>query len=179
MFSDTQPSLKSNTTVLQSGAIHTIFNGSDPEHLKNENIPTKVPLATSNIQPESEPKGSVKANNTVSQNTARNRRRRNRKKRKLEQIQKPVGGEDDVLVAVSKIFKNPTDSEGCLETNQTNEAEASISNDNSNAQENLSRVEIEDTGDDFGMDFTVDFDSYPELSGTPRIGDVLIYKVIN
>ena len=177
VFSDIQPSLKGNTMISQSGAIHTVFNDSDTEHM-NKNNPTKTALTTSNIQPELESKRSVEVN-TVSQNTGRNRRRRNRKKaRKLEQMQKTVGGEDDVLVAVSKIFKNPTDSECCLETNKTNEVEASVNNDNPNGQESQSNVDIQDTGDDFGVDFTADFDSYPDLNGLPRVGDVLVYKVI-
>ena len=173
---DIHPSLKCNTTFLQSGATHTLFNDSDTEsdteHANHIPAPT-----TSNVQPESEPKKSVEVN-SVPQNTRRNRKRRNRRKaRKLEQIQKPVGGEDDVLVAVSKVFENPTDSEheSCIETNKTGEGETSINTD----KENQLSVEVEDTGDDFGVDFAADFDSYPELSGVPRVGDVLVYKVIN
>lgn len=183
--SDIQPSLNGNTTVLQSGAIHTVFNDSDIEHQNNENVATNVSHTTSNIPPEilpeCEAERSIEANNTVSRNTAKNRRRRNRKKaRKFEQMQKSVGGEDDVLVAVSKIFQNPIDREDCLEINKPNEAEALINNDICNVQENQSyNVKIENTDDDFGVDFTADFDTYPELNGTPRVGDVLVYKVIN
>lgn len=179
LYADIQPNLKSNTKVLQSGATHTVFNDSESELLNNTNISTTVALNTSNILPESEPKNGAEVY-AVSQNATqcrRNRRRRNRRKsRKL----RPVGGEDDVLVAVSKIFKNPTDSEGSLETNKAGEVEASLSkNGNSNGQESQSNIEAQDAGDDFGVDFTVDFDSYPELNGAPRIGDVLAYKVIN
>ena len=181
VFSDIQPSLNGSTTVLQSGATHTIFNDSDAEHQNNENVATNIPLTSnipSEIPPECEPERSIEGNNTVSRNTAKNRRRRNRKKaRKFEQMQKSVGGEDDVLVAVSKIFQNPTDRE--VEINKPNDTEALINNDSSNVQENQSNVEIENTGDDFGVDFTIDFDTYPELNGTPRVGDVLVYKVIN
>ena len=173
-FLDIKSSLQCNTTVLQSGAVHTVFNDSDIECLNDENVTTKVALSTSSIH---ESKKSVEA---VSQNTGRNRRRRNRKKaKKFEQMQKSVGGNDDVLVAVSKIFKNPTDSEDCLETKHANNAELSVNNDNLNGQAVLPIVDSKDTGDDFGVDFTVDFDTYPELSGAPRVGDLLVYKVIN
>ena len=84
-----------------------------------------------------------------------------------------------MLIAVSKIFKNPTDSEDCLETKHTNNVGLSVNNDNLNGQEVLPIVDNENTGDDFGVDFTADFDSYPELSGAPRVGDLLVYKVIS
>ena len=184
LFTEILPNLNGNTTVLQSGASHTVFDDSDAEHQNNENITSTNVSLTYNfppeIPPECEPERSIEVNNTVSRNTAKNRRRRNRKKaRKFEQMQKSVGGEDDVLVAVSKIFQNPTDGEGCLEINKPNEAEVLINNDSCNVQENQSKVENENTGDDFGVDFTADFDTYPELNGTPRVGDVLVYKVIN
>ena len=182
MFSDVQPnlSLKSDTKVLQSGATHIVFNDSDTELMNNVNTSTTTVLATSNITPQLESKKNADVN-ALSQSARRNRRRRNRKKaRKLQLGQQPVGGENDVLVAVSKIFKNSTDNEGCLENKTISEMEASLlSNDSySNGQENQTNVEIEDT-DDFGVDFTVDFDSCPELSGTPRLGDILAYKVTN
>lgn len=180
-ISDIQPNLKGNTKVLQSGATHTIFSDSDTELQNNVNTSTATALDTSNIlPPESESKKSAGPDATP-QNARKNRRRRNRKKaRKLMQIQQPVGGEDDVLVAVSKIFKNSTDSEACMETNKTSEIEASLfNNDNNSAGQEKQSDEIEDTGDDFGVDFTADFDSFPELHGAPRVGDVLVYKVIN
>lgn len=179
MLSDKQPDLKSNTKLLQSGATHTVFNDSDNEILNNGDTPRPVPqsITTINIVPEPEFKKNTEVIN-ASQNARRNRRQRYRKARKRKQMQQPVGGEGDVLVAVSKIFKNPTDNEVCLETNRASEADISLVDDlNSNNKENQSDVKIEDTGDDFGMDFTVDFDSYPELSGMPRVGDVLLYKV--
>lgn len=172
-----QPSLKSNTKLLQNGAMHTVFNDSDTEVVNNTNALTTAINATSNILPELKSKKSV-GDNVGSQNARKNRRRRNRRKaRNFKQTQQPVGGEDDVLVAVSQIFKNAMDSE---ETNKTSDKEVSLCNNdtNPNSQENQPNVSTGDTGDDFGVDFTADFDAYPELSGTPRVGDVLAYKVI-
>ena len=119
-FLDIQPSLKSNTQILQSGAKHTVFNDSDTEVLNNTNTSTTAINPVSNILPVVNSKKNVVEDKVESKNTRRNRRRRNRKKaRNFKQAQQPVGGEDDVLVAVSKIFKNDTDSEGCLEANKT------------------------------------------------------------
>ena len=161
--------------------MHTVFNDSDTELVNNTNASTTAVNSTVNILPELKSKNGVQ-DKVGSQNARKNRRRRNRKKaRNFKQAQQqPVGGEDDVLVAVSRIFKNATDSEGCLETNKTSDKEASLCNNdtNLNSQENQPNVSTEDTGDDFGVDFTADFDAYPELSGTPRVGDVLAYKVI-
>lgn len=180
-FLDIQPSLKSNTQILQSGAKHTVFNDSDTEVLNNTNTSTTAINPVSNILPVVNSKKNVVEDKVESKNTRRNRRRRNRKKaRNFKQAQQPVGGEDDVLVAVSKIFKNDTDSEGCLEANKTIDNEKSLCNNDTNpeSQENQPNVNTEDTGDDFGVDFAADFDAYPELSGTPRVGDLLAYKVI-
>lgn len=172
MLSDIQPNLKSDTKVLQSGATHTVFNDSDTELLNNGDTSITKALIATNILPEPEAEKSI-GMNTISHNARRNRRRRNRKTRKLKQTQQSVGGEDDVMVAVSKIYENPIDDEVSLKVNKNSEVEASlIDNINSNIQGNQSNI-----GDDFGVDFTVDFDSYPELSGIPRVGDVLVYKV--
>ena len=172
MLSGTQPNLKSDTKVLQSGATHTVFNDSDTELLNNRDTPITKALITSDLLPEPEAEKNI-GMNTVSHNARRNRRRRNRKARKLKQTPQSVGGEDDVMVAVSKIYENPMDDGVCLEANKTSEVKVSlINNVNSDVQENQSNI-----GDDFGVDFTFDFDSYPELSGIPRVGDVLAYKV--
>jgi len=160
MLSDIQANLKNDTEALQSGATHTVFNDSDTELNDGDTTTTKA-FIISKILPEP----AAEKMSTVSHNARRNRRRRNRKARKLKQIQQPVGGEGDVMVAVSKIYENPIHDEVCLESNKISDI---------NVQKN---VKVEDTEDDFGIDFTADFDSYPELSGIPRVGDVLVYKV--
>jgi len=171
---------------LQTGAIHTVFKDSDSElpsinnTLSTNNTPAELPKIV--------PMNDLSNNLMVGKKSraARRRRRKNKNKNPQKQNQQSVGGEDDTLVAISKIFENPI----AEEVTKSKDEPVNVNSD-AEEKETTSKDEIEvppndkscieeneeTINDDFGVDFKADFDSYPKLSGMPRIGDILAYKV--
>ena len=183
-FTDVEPVLVSNTKVLQTGATHTVFKDSDNELLSTNNTPVEPPKTVPMFDPNSNVIVGKKSR------TARRRRRKNKNKNAQKQQQHSIGGEDDTLVAISKIFENPAAEEVTMSKDEPVNAKSYPEEKETRSKDeieippnNKSCVDESDVreetviNDDFGVDFKVNFDSYPELSGMPRIGDVLVYKV--
>ncbi|XP_065916742.1 coilin-like [Dysidea avara] len=180
---DVEPVLVSNTKVLQTGATHTVFKDSDNELLSTNNTPVEPPKTVPMFDPNSNVIVGKKSR------TARRRRRKNKNKNAQKQQQHSIGGEDDTLVAISKIFENPAAEEVTMSKDEPVNAKSYPEEKETRSKDeieippnNKSCVDESDVreetviNDDFGVDFKVNFDSYPELSGMPRIGDVLVYK---
>jgi len=165
---------------LQTGATHTVFKDSDSDLVSTNNTPAEPPKTVPMLDPNSNLMVGKKSR------AARRRRRKNKNKNLQKQHHQPVGGEDDTLVAISKIFENPATEE----VTKSNDEPANVTSD-ADEKETRSKDEIEvppndkpcieesieTFNDDFGVDFKADFDTYPKLSGIPRIGDILAYKV--
>jgi len=155
-----------------------VFKDSDHDDELTNSLPVEISPKTAPVfDPNSNLIGGKKSR------AGRRRRRRNKNKNALKKAQNSVGGEDDTLVAISKIFENPVAEEISSKDNKSVEEQSTTSKDDvevplhdkSCAEE--SGIQEESVNDDFGVDFTADFSCYSELSGLPRIGDILAYKV--